>query len=359
LEVFGVIMAGGGGTRFWPLSRREKPKQLLNISGSDALVNETINRMSLLIDKKNIIIVTNEKHDEGLKEVVVESSIKNNILLEPDARNTAACIGYAAFEIYKKYGDAVMCVFPSDHYIKDEVEFQKVLKETIRVAETSEKLVTIGIRPTFNSTGYGYIKFQLLDGSDYSGKVYEVAEFIEKPTFETAKRYVESGQYLWNSGMFAWKVSVILDNFKRFLPKIYDKLEKIFSYYGSSEEEEKLQEIYPTIQSISIDYGIMERSNDVLVLPGDFGWSDVGSWDSLGAIYPKDDMGNIVKGEHVKIDTKNSIIYANDRLITTVGISNTIVVETEDAVLVCRKDKAQDVRAVVDILKGNGMDQYL
>lgn len=335
------------------------PKQLLNLSGNDALINETINRISSFIDKENIFIVTNEKQNKPLKEVVATNCLDEHILLEPAARNTAACIGYAAFEIIKKYGDGIMCVFPSDHYIKNEKVFANVLKKAIKVANDTDKLITIGIKPTFPSTGYGYINFDHDSSNNYEGQAYDVIEFVEKPNYEKAKVYVDSGNYYWNSGMFVWKVSTILENFKRFLPKVYNKLEEISEHIGTDEEMKKLKEIYPTIPSISIDYGVMERSDDVLVIPGDFGWNDIGSWDTLGAIYDTDDKGNIIKGEHLNIDTENSIIFSDKRLIATVGIKDLIVVETEDAVLVCQKNRAQDVKKVVNILKEQGKDEYV
>lgn len=357
MKVYNVIMAGGGGTRFWPLSRQEVPKQLINLSGQDALINETINRINSLSDKENLFIVTNEKQINPLKEIVSDKCIHKNILLEPSARNTAAAIGFAAFNIMKKHGDGIMCVYPADHYIKNEKEFTNVLNKAIDVAKNNDKLVTIGITPTFPSTGYGYINFD--QNSVIDSSAYDVVEFVEKPNFEVAKSYVESKKYVWNSGMFVWKVSKILEDFKRYLPKIYDKLEKISQKIGTDEESKAIREIYPSIPSISIDYGIMERSNDVVVVPGDFGWNDVGSWDSLGAIYPTDTDGNIKRGENITIDTKNSIIYSDDKLISTIGVSDLIIVSTNDAVMVCNKDKAQDVKKIVDVLKQRDRKEYI
>lgn len=357
MKVYNVIMAGGGGTRFWPLSRQEVPKQLINLSGEDALINETINRIDSLAKKEDLFIVTNEKQMDALKDTVKDKCLDDNILPEPCARNTAAAIGFAAFNIMKKYGDGVMCVYPADHYIKDEKEFKSILEKAIYIAENNDKLVTIGITPTFPSTGYGYINFNR--ESTIENVAYEVVEFVEKPSYEIAKEYVNSKKYVWNSGMFVWKVSKILEDFKRYLPKVYEKLEEISNYLGTKDEIEKIKEIYPTIQSISIDYGIMERSNDVIVVPGDFGWNDVGSWDSLGAIYPTDNEGNIKRGENITIDTKNSIIYSDDKLISTIGISDLIVVSTNDAVMVCRKDKAQDVKKIVEQLKEEDRQEYM
>lgn len=357
MQVYNVIMAGGGGTRFWPLSRQAHPKQLLNLSGDDALINETIKRISSLTHKENLFIVTNKKQLDLLKDTVGDMCKHKNILPEPIARNTAAAIGYAAFNIMKKHGDGVMCVYPADHYIKNENEFINIVNKAIKIAYENNKLVTIGIDPTFPSTGYGYINFNTY--ADYNKVAFEVVEFVEKPNYEMAKNYVNTGKYVWNSGMFVWKVSKILDDFKRYLPKVYYKLEKLSQFIGTDKEEEMLQEIYPTIPPISIDYGIMERSDDVVVVPGNFGWNDVGSWDVLGAIYPADNDGNIRRGETITIDTDDCIVYSEGKLIATIGVKDLIVVSTRDAVMVCRKDKAQDVRKIVDKLKAKNNNGYL
>ncbi|WP_278682049.1 mannose-1-phosphate guanylyltransferase/mannose-6-phosphate isomerase [Paraclostridium bifermentans] len=357
MNIFNVIMAGGGGTRFWPMSRQASPKQLLNLSGVDTLINETIDRISSISDKKNLYIVTNETQSDLLKETVQDKCIHENVLQEPSARNTAAAIGFAAFSIMKKHGDGVMCVYPADHYIKDEEGYINTINDAIKVASENDKLVTIGINPTFPSTGYGYINFD--KDESYDNGAYKVLEFVEKPNYEKAKEYVKSQKYVWNSGMFVWKVSKILEDFKRYLPKVYDKLEQLSKYIGTDKEFEMIKQIYPTIPSISIDYGIMERSDDVVVVPGEFGWNDVGSWDVLGAIYDTDEQGNIKRGETISIDTENSVVYSEDKLIATVGIKDLIVVSTEDAVMVCKKDKAQDVKLIVEKLKEEGKTKYL
>jgi len=355
MKRFGVIMAGGGGTRFWPVSRFKTPKQLLNLSGDDALINETINRICRLVNKDEIFIVTNEAQGKLLIETIDSiGGVADNILYEPSARNTAAAVGYAAFAIKKRYGDGIMCVFPSDHYIKNEEMFCEAMEKAIEIARIDEKLVTVGIKPSFPSTGYGYIKFDASSATRYKDLAFDVSEFIEKPGLETAKGFLDSGDYVWNSGMFVWKASRILEEFQRFLPKVYDKLQEIYEAMGTDDELEVLRRVYPEITSISIDYGIMERSSDVVVVPGDFGWNDVGSWDSLGAIFRTDEQGNILRGENISIDTSNSVIYGNGRLIAAIGLENMIVVETEDSVLVCHKDKAQDVKKVVEFLQKNG-----
>lgn len=360
MDAYGVIMAGGGGTRFWPLSRVSTPKQFLNITGEDSMINDTIKRIKDIIPPEKIIIVTNRAQERMLNEVVLEDIPQENVLIEPVGRNTAACIGYAAMVIKKRYGDAVMGVFPSDHYIKDTDEFQRVLKRACELAEGTEKLVTIGITPTFPSTGYGYIKYDRERTFAAVDKTaFEVLEFVEKPDTNKAKRYLESGNYLWNSGMFAWKTSVILSSFERFLPRLFKGIAQLEDIIDSADRAQDIDKIYPTLQSISIDYGIMERSDQVAVIPGDFGWNDLGSWDSLGSVFPPDENGNITKGDLVEIETRNSIIYSNSRLVAAVGLEDMIVVETRDALLVCPKDKAQDVKKVVEELKKMNREDLL
>ena len=348
-------MAGGGGTRFWPLSRQKTPKQLLNLSGKDLMVNETIDRLAMTIPGKNMFIVTNALQVESMKKATRGRVMPNHILSEPSARNTAACIGYAAVEIIKKYGDGIMVIAPSDAYIKDWDKFTDVLSVAINVAENENKLVTIGITPTFPATGYGYIKF--ID-KELSGAKF-VEEFKEKPDLETAKKYISSGDYVWNSGMFIWKASIIMEHFKEFLPDIYIDLMIIADAMGTNEEYNIIEKIYPNIRKISIDYGIMEKSNDVLVVSGEFGWNDVGSWDMMNVLHSEDINGNISIGDVLNIDTNNTIVYSDSKLIATVGVDNLIIVQTKDAILVCDRNKAQDVKKVVDSLNELGRNELL
>lgn len=359
MKVYGVIMAGGGGTRFWPLSRHTMPKQLLNLSGKDRMINETVDRIAAIADKKDIFIVTNVDQVPGMQAAVTVTGRvdADHILAEPSARNTAACIGYAAMEIIKKYGDGIMTIFPSDHFIRDQKAFERVLRYACEVADKEDCLVTLGIAPTFPCTGYGYIKYEKPASDDLSA--CQVLEFKEKPDLETAKSYIESGNYAWNSGMFVWKASVILDQMKKLLPDVYECIEKIGDAMGTPDEKKVIAEIYPTIPSISIDYGIMEKASDVRVISADMGWSDVGSWDNLGEIYEEDDEGNVFAGDYLAIDTKGCITYSEKRLITTIGVENLIVVETEDAILVCDKSRAQDVKLAVEELKDAGRTELL
>lgn len=354
MKTYGVIMAGGGGTRFWPLSRRQTPKQLLNLSGKDVMVNETIYRLAHVADFKNIFIVTNAVQKSSMVDLVDKRILNDHILAEPAARNTSACIGYAAIEIVKKYGDGIMVITPSDAYIKNTDKFVDVLKVAVNEAEITDNLVTIGIKPTFPATGYGYVQF-----SDTQSKVKPVLKFVEKPDEETAKKYLQSGGFLWNSGMFVWKASVILDKFKKLLPEIYSYLEQIATLFGTPDEYEQIKKIYPLMPSISVDYGIMEKSNNIMVVPGEFGWNDVGSWDAFNVLHNGDNDGNVKIGDVLTIDTKNTTVYSSNKLIATVGVNNLVIVETPDAIMICDKDKAQDVKKIVEELQVKGREELL
>jgi len=355
MNKYATILAGGGGTRFWPLSRQSMPKQLLNISGNDIMLNDTIERFGEVIPPGQTVIVTNQAQAPKLEEMMHASVRKENILCEPVSRNTAASILYAAMHIEHHHGESVMVVLPSDHYITDLEPFRRTLEQACEVAEETRKIVTIGIKPTFPSTGYGYIAYDPKDGSD----AHEVSEFVEKPNYQKAQQYVQAGTYLWNSGIFVWTTSVILESFRRYLPRLYNTMKPLQDALGTKRAAEALQTVYPQLQSISIDYGILERSDEVLVVPADFGWNDIGTWDALGAIFPPDEQGNIVKCNHVGIDTRNSIIYSNCRLITTIGIEDLIIADTDDALLICPKDNAQAVKEMVELLKEKGMDEYI
>ncbi len=356
MKTYGVIMAGGGGTRFWPMSRQKKPKQFLNLSGKDTMVMDTVNRLTKIANPEDIFIVTNKMYQDSTRELTKKVLKEDHILGEPDARNTAACIGYAAMEIVKKYEDGIMCIVPSDHFIKDEEEFVRIMNRAIEVADKTDKLVTIGIKPTFPSTGYGYIRCEQNDSGDY----YDVKEFVEKPDYKRAVSYLESGMYSWNSGMFIWKASTILTLFAKLLPDIYKYLCEIGNAMNTENEDEVLNKIYPIIPKISIDYGIMERASGVLMLQGDFGWNDVGSFDALEQIYDKDENGNISLTNSAFIDSKDCIICGDGKyLIATLGVKDLIISQTEDVILVCDKYRAQEVKKFTEELKKTPNEKYL
>lgn len=355
---YGVIMAGGGGTRFWPLSRQKTPKQLLNLSGKDLMVNEAVERMETVIGKSNIFIVTSDVQAPAMIMATTGKVFPRNILAEPAARNTAACIGYAAMEIYRKYGDGVMIITPADHYIEDVTTLSDIFKTAILAAEEQDKLITIGIKPTFPSTGFGYIKYD----AKAEEAVKPVIEFREKPDEETAKKYIESGRYAWNSGMFIWKASLILKKLEEYVPDVYVELKKIGDAMNTPREQEVLHDVYPNIRKISIDYSVMEPSasrGDVLVIPGDFGWNDVGSWDMMDILHDTDENGNICLGDVVTVDVKDAVIYSSTRTVAAVDVENIVIVETSDAIMVCKKDKAQDVKKIVDKLNETGRKELL
>lgn len=355
---YGVIMAGGGGTRFWPLSRQKTPKQLLNLSGKDLMINEAVERMATVIGKSNIFIVTADVQAPAMITATQGKVFPRNILAEPAARNTAACIGYSAMEILRKYGDGVMIITPADHYIEDVSALTEIFKTAILTAEEQDKLVTIGLKPTFPSTGFGYIKYD----PQTDGTVKPVIEFREKPDEETAKKYVESGRYAWNSGMFIWKASLILKKLEEYTPDIFEDLKTIGDAMNTPREQEVLHDVYPNIRKISIDYAVMEPSaakGDVLVIPGDCGWNDVGSWDMMDILHEPDESNNILLGDVVAVDVKDAVIYSSTRTVTAVDVENIVIVETPDAIMVCRKDKAQEVKKIVDALNEAGRKELL
>ncbi len=352
-----VIMAGGKGERFWPKSRVNMPKQFLTLTDDGkSMIQHTVERLKSLVEIENIYVVTNESYEKLVQEHIPNLP-KENIILEPIAKNTAPCIGLAAMHIAKKNKDAKMIVLPADHLVKFEELFIETLKTAIEVVEKGENLVTIGITPNYPETGYGYIKFK--EKLESVKNVYEVERFVEKPNLEKAKEYLASGQYLWNSGMFVWKVSTILNNFKKYLPEIYSSLEKIGKIVGTENYERELEAEFSKIPSESIDYGIMEKATNIYVVPGNFGWDDVGSWLSLERINKTNQDGNVISGNTITIKTKNSIIQAQDKLIATVGLENIIIIDTEDALLICNKDNTQEVKEIINNLKICNRVEYL
>lgn len=356
LKKTALIMAGGRGERFWPKSRKNLPKQFLSLTDDGkTMIQLTVERILPLVKMEDIYISTNRDYKELVRQQLPEIP-EENILCEPVGRNTAPCIGLGAVHMRKKYEDAVMYVLPSDHLIKYTSIFLSTLTDAGEVAEQGENLVTLGITPDCPETGYGYIKFlpdQML------GRAFEVDRFVEKPDLETAKEYVASEQYLWNSGMFIWKVSAILKNLETYLPETYQGLNRIADAIGTEEEELVLEKEFSAFQSESIDYGIMEKAKNIYILSGSFGWDDVGSWLAVGRIKKSNEFGNVINGNAVTVDTKNCIIQGGKKLIATVGIEDIIVVDTEDALLICEKDSAGNIKKVLENLKICNRTEYL
>lgn len=351
-----LIMAGGKGERFWPRSRYSMPKQFLSLTDDGrTMIQLTVDRISTTVAIEDIYIVTNKEYKTLVQEQLPEIP-EENILCEPAGRNTAPCIGLGAVHIANKYDDAMMIVLPSDHLVKYNTIFLKALSDACQVAEHGENLVTLGITPDCPETGYGYIKFI---PDQFEGVAYRVERFVEKPNLETAKEYVASEQYLWNSGMFIWKTSTILKKIKEYLPEIYTGLEKIAAAIGTPEQEQVLEAVFPNFISESIDYGVMEKADNIYIITGSFGWDDVGSWLAVGRIKKSNEFGNVVNGNVITVDTKNSIIQGGNKLIATVGVNNLIVVDTEDALLVCQADSAGNIKKVLENLKVCNRTEYL
>ena len=350
MKTTAVIMAGGRGERFWPKSRNDFPKQFLSLtSDGKTMIQKTVQTILPLVSYDDIFIVTNQKYVGLVKEQLPQIP-DENILAEPMAKNTAPCIGLACAVIRKKYQDAMMLVLPSDHLIRYEPMYIDTLKQAISVAEQDNTLVTIGITPTYAETGYGYINFSR-DTQENRMCVYKVNRFVEKPDIDTAKKYLASGDYLWNSGMFVWKVSSIMNDFAQFLPETYEGLERIEESVGQDNFEQVLRTEFEKFKSESIDFGIMEKSDSIYVVSGSFGWDDVGSWLALERINTTNEYGSYVKGDVITINTKRSIVSGGKRLIAMVGVEDMIVVDTDDTILICAKDSAQDIKKVIENLK--------
>jgi mannose-1-phosphate guanylyltransferase len=348
--MYAVIMAGGRGARFWPRSRETKPKHLLDIVSDKTIIRETVDRISPMIPPEKILIVTGQGHAQELIRQLPEIP-QENIIIEPVGRNTAPCIGLAALHIKRKTPDAVMLILPSDHLIADENRFRKILCVAAVMARRGDYLVTVGIRPTGPETGYGYIEQGQEQAAIDGEKVYDVRSVREKPDLALAQALLDQGNFSWNSGMFIWKVSAILKALQQWLPDLYNGLLQIEAVLGSAREAAVVAEVYQQVRSVSIDYGVMEKARNTLVIPGDFGWSDVGSWDALWEVSPRDEQGNTVRGEAITIDSRNCLVHSPGKTVALVGVEDLIIVETADALLICKRGASQDVRKVVDRLE--------
>ncbi|MCK5426701.1 MAG: mannose-1-phosphate guanylyltransferase/mannose-6-phosphate isomerase [Thermodesulfovibrionia bacterium] len=356
-NLFSVIIAGGSGTRFWPLSRLETPKQLLHIgSHKKTLIQATVSRMSPVVSFKRTYIVTNSGQVESINLQLLSMtglSWDKQFIIEPEARNTAPAVGLAALYLRRINPKAVMVVLPSDHIIKNSKKFHSAVLLGAGASEDGF-LVTIGIKPDKPETGYGYIS----RGGRIKQGIYNVKAFKEKPDRGMALKYLRDGNYYWNSGIFIWQAETILRAIKKHMPKLYDSLVKIDKAIGTEKAREVTKAVFSGIKSESIDYGILEKTNRVAIVPVHMGWSDVGSWNALDHVLPVDRDKNIKKGNLISIQNKSSILYGGERLIAAVGLNDMIVVDTPDATLICHRDKAQEVRKIVDILKKRGAREY-
>jgi len=336
MVVKAVIMAGGKGERFWPLSREKFPKQLLSLTGKRSLLQETVKRIEALIPARDILVVAVRSIGEAVERQLKEV-LRKNIICEPVGRNTCPCIGLVAKMIE---GDAIMVVLPADHIIKPRKKFLDILKRGIAIAGETENLITIGIKPTYPATGYGYIETGI---KDKASGAYKVKRFVEKPDKKKAESFLKAGGFFWNSGMFIWKKSAIMKAIERHAPSLYHGLEMISS--------KNINRLYAKLPDISIDYGIMEKAKNRLVIPADFYWDDVGSWESLDRLILRDKNGNSIFGRVSPIDTRNCIMVNRKGLLSTIGISDLVLISTEDVTLVFPKGRGQEVKRLVEELR--------
>lgn len=341
-----VIMAGGQGTRFWPLSTPQKPKQLLPIVSRRTMLEDTARRMRSLASPKQTLIVTNAAQVKEVKRLL-PSIPARNIIAEPCGRNTAPCIGLAAHMALKRDSEAVLIVVPADQMIKKERAFRAVLKRAAHLAAETPWLITLGIRPVFPATGYGYIEA----GRRIRSSTFHVRRFVEKPPLGRARKMFRSARFSWNSGMFIWRADVVLNSIKQHLPAVSAGLKKIAPYVDGSRFSAALKRNFHNLPSISIDYGVLEKTSDALVIRCDIGWSDVGSWDTAGKFWPRDKHGNFVRGRWAAIDSENNIIFNDGKLpIACVGVKGLTVVASAQGTLICDQTRSQDIRKIPPLL---------
>jgi len=365
-----VILAGGSGTRFWPLSRVARPKQLISITGDRSMLQRTVERVLPLHPKRILIITNHLQAEETERQMQPYGSVPIDVIAEPSARNTAPAIGLAAALISAHDPSGVMAVLPADHFIKNE----GMPRDTLVFAGESARngfLVTLGIMPSRPETGYGYIEAEMggtcekqEQGHGYGQGPFRVKRFVEKPPLAEALRYLEEGNFFWNSGMFVWRADTILEEMRTFMPVLHQKLVQRLPVGAAWEHaglKEKIAALYMDIESVSIDYGVMEKSSRVQMVPVEMGWSDVGSWSALPEVVEPDRDGTVCinAAGHVAVDSSDCLIYADGRMVATVGINNVVIVSTSDAILVCHRERCQDVKKVVEQLGAAGLTDYL
>jgi len=353
-----AIMAGGIGSRFWPMSRQNFPKQFLDILNvGETLIQSTYKRFLPFIPKENIYIITSSEYIDIVKKQLPDLS-DDNILGEPSRKNTAPCIAYISFKLQQKDPDASLIVAPSDHLILNEKDFNKVCLEALNFVNKHNAFITLGIKPSSPNTGYGYIQHEPQSVSD---NVYKVKTFTEKPNAELAKTFIASGDFLWNAGIFVWRVKNIIKAFEKYLPEIYDVFAAEKDKFNTLQEKKALEHIYPLCTNISIDFGIMEKADNVYIIPSSFGWSDLGTWNSAYENLNKDKHHNAVAGNNVMpIDTHGCIIHApNNKLIVLQGLEEYIIVDTHDVLLVCKKEKEQEIKEYVTKIKRTKGEHFL
>jgi mannose-1-phosphate guanylyltransferase len=365
LAVHAVILAGGRGTRFWPRSRMRTPKQLLNIVGNDTMLQQTVARLRPLVPAKRIWTVTNAEQADAVRKQL-PAAARKRVLTEPLGRNTAAAIALAAIHVrHAARGDALMAVLPADHFIAQPEKYRRIVSVALQAAGERERMVVLGIPPTSPETGFGYVERANEPIASREFPVFAVRRFAEKPELALAKEYVWSGNYLWNAGMFFWRVSTFLGNLKKFLPKTHAALEKLAASIGTRSYEGKLRAIYPKLENISVDYAILEAATRqegparVAVIPAEIGWSDIGSWAAVFELLAKQPRENVLAGEGHALDAEGNFLWSPSKFVAAIGVRDLVVVETGDALLICPRDRAQDVGKIVKWLEEQKLKKLL
>lgn len=349
MNKYALILAGGKGTRLWPISTEKKPKQFLNLYGTEIMINETIRRIEEIFDYENIFIIINEQQSDLAYRYIDNRIPRENIITEPESKNTAMCIFYATLKIKKIKSDGIITVLSSDHYIEEKDKLQESIITAMEVAMCNENLVTIGITPTYPATGFGYIKYVNTKDKDY----YSVIEFKEKPKYEKALEYIKSNCYVWNSGMFIWKVESILKSFKKYLPNIYKLKDKLYISINTNEEQQIIKEIYGKVENISIDKGILEKSNNVKMIRGNFKWVDIGSVKDFFEIHEKDTKNNVIIGDLIitKETSNTNILNKSDNLLITIGLENVNVIKDNKVCIIYNKKNINDLPQMLEKIK--------
>ena len=356
-----IIMAGGIGARFWPMSKTSRPKQFIDILGSGrTLIQQTFDRFLNICPKENILIVTNEIYRQQVMDQL-EGISEGQVLCEPCRRNTAPCIAYASYKIHQQNPDACVVVAPSDHIILKQDDFTSIIKTALKAASNNDWLLTLGIKPSRPDTGYGYIQYEgdKLQGLDE--RIRKVKQFTEKPQLDKAKEFLASGDYLWNAGIFVWSLKSILNAFEKFLPEVNKLFKEGLGIYHTTDEQDFVDKTYPVCENISIDYGVMEKAQNVYVMQSEFGWSDLGTWGSLYTIREKDESQNAILGNNVMVyDSQNCIVNVpKDKLVVLQGLDDYIVVEDDGVLLVCKKQDEQKIRQFVDDVREQKGKEYV
>jgi mannose-1-phosphate guanylyltransferase len=358
MPLFPVVMAGGSGTRFWPLSRVKRPKQFLPLASDKPLIVDTVSRLEGLAKLKDTLVVCGPVHAPAARKLL-KGLPKGNVVVEPVARNTAPAIALAALHVARRDPKGVLVVLPSDHHVADVAGFRRTLAAAAKVAEAG-LLVTLGIKPHRPETGYGYIRVGEALPEGGAAGARRVAAFVEKPDLPTAQGYLASGDYLWNAGIFLFRADVILEAFRQHMPELAAGLDKLAPKVGKRDEAAALKRTFPKLPSVSIDYGVMEKAGNIAVVPSDFGWSDVGSFGAIPEVRPADARGNVVGGKGaLLVDSDGCVVLAGGRPLAVVGMKDVVVVDAGDAILVVPKERSQDVRKAVEALKAGKLQKFL